>query len=62
MLAAFSSAFVLPALVGPAISGFVADQLTWRAVFYGFLPFLTLVGLLAVPAFHLVAGREWLGG
>lgn len=52
MLAAFSSAFVLPALVGPAVAGFVAEQLSWRAVFYGFLPFVVAVGLLAAPAFR----------
>lgn len=28
MMAAFSSAFILPALVGPAIAGFVADEFT----------------------------------
>lgn len=52
MLAAFSSAFVLPALIGPAIAGFVADQYTWRAVFWGFLPFVAAVGLLTTPAFR----------
>lgn len=51
MMAVFSSAFILPALVGPVIAGFVAEQLTWRLIFYGFLPFLVVVGLLAVPAF-----------
>ncbi|MDQ4127719.1 MAG: MFS transporter [Actinomycetota bacterium] len=51
MLAAFSSAFVLPALVGPTVAGFVAEQFTWRAVFYGLLPLLLAVGLLTAPAF-----------
>jgi len=51
MMAMFSSAFILPALVGPAIAGFVAEQITWRAIFYGFLPFLAVVGFLTVPAF-----------
>ncbi len=58
MMAAFSSAFILPALVGPAIAGFVADEFTWRAIFYGFLPFLFLVGVLAVPAFDRQALKE----
>lgn len=51
MLAAFSSAFILPALIGPAIAGFIAEQFTWRAVFYGLLPFLIAVGLLTATSF-----------
>jgi len=55
MLAAISSAYVVPALVGPAAAGFVAETFTWRAVFYGLVPFLPAVGLLARPAFGLLA-------
>lgn len=51
MMAMFSSAFILPAVVGPAIAGYVAEQLSWRATFYGFLPFIAIVGFLTVPAF-----------
>lgn len=58
MLAAFSSAFVLPALIGPAIAGFVADQYTWRAVFWGLLPFVAVVGLLTTPAFGRLSPSE----
>lgn len=58
MLAAFSSAFVLPALVGPLIAGFIAEQFTWRAVFYGFLPFLVAVAFLAMPAFGRLVPAE----
>lgn len=52
MMTAFSSAFVLPALVGPAVAGFVAEQISWRAVFLGFPPFLVAVGFLTLPAFN----------
>lgn len=58
MLAAFSSAFVLPALIGPAIAGFIAEQFTWRAVFYAFPPFLLAVGFLTAPAFGQVVDRS----
>lgn len=61
MLAAFSSAFILPALIGPVIAGFIADQFTWRGVFYGFLPLLVVVGLLTAPSFSRLsppAGTE----
>ena len=57
MLAAFSSAYVLPALVGPAVAGIVAEQLSWRAVFYGLLPFLVAVGTLTASSFGR-QGRE----
>lgn len=33
MFAAFAAAWIVPALVGPAIAGFLAEQVHWRAVF-----------------------------
>jgi MFS family permease len=42
-----SSAWVLPSIVGPAVAGFVADQLSWRWVFLG-------VSVLVVPALLLI--------
>jgi MFS family permease len=48
VLALVSSAWVLPALVGPAVAGQVADHLSWRLVFVGILP------LLGVRAWLLV--------
>jgi MFS family permease len=47
VLAAFSAAWVLPAVVGPAIAGTVAERLGWRWVFLA-------VPLLAVPAVLLM--------
>ena len=58
MLAAISSAFVLPALLGPALAGFVAEALGWRVVFYGLLPLLAAVWLLATPAFRRVSREK----
>ncbi len=43
--AALSAAWVLPALVGPAAAGALAERLGWRWVFLGIAP-LALVGLL----------------
>jgi MFS family permease len=57
MLAAISSAFIVPALVGPPLAGFIAEQLSWRVVFYGLLPLLGAVWFLAMPAFR-EASRE----
>ncbi len=52
MMAFMSSAWVLPALLGPAAAGFVAEALGWRLVFWGIAPLLVLVAALTVPAFH----------
>lgn len=54
MLAAVSSAFIVPALVGPALAGAIAEHLTWRAVFWGLLPLLPVAGALTLPAFRRV--------
>ncbi|HEV2368543.1 MAG TPA: MFS transporter, partial [Acidimicrobiales bacterium] len=35
MFAVLSTAWVVPSLVGPALAGFVADSVGWRAVFAG---------------------------
>ena len=43
--AALSAAWVVPALVGPAAAGAVADGPGWRWVFFGMLP-LVLLGLI----------------
>ncbi|MFJ6652557.1 MFS transporter [Microbacterium sp. NPDC091313] len=50
VFAAFSAAWVVPSLVGPFLSGAVAQYLHWRWVFLG-------VAVLAVAAFALLAPR-----
>jgi MFS family permease len=50
MLAALSSAWVLPALVGPAAAGYVADTVGWRAVFLGLLPLAPMAWVLLSPS------------
>jgi MFS family permease len=50
MLAVLSSAWVLPGLVGPALSAAVAQTLGWRWVFLGLIPLVAIAGLLALPA------------
>ena len=49
MFAIVSSAWVIPGLVGPAVSGVVADLWSWRFVFVGLLPLLVVAGTLALP-------------
>ena len=45
-----SAAWLLPSLVGPALSGVITQQLSWRWVFLGLLPFVLLGSALLVPA------------
>ncbi|WP_367136112.1 MFS transporter [Saccharothrix sp. HUAS TT1] len=42
-----ASAWVVPSLVGPAVSGWLTEALSWRWVFLGLAPFV-LVGVLLV--------------
>jgi MFS family permease len=49
LFAAISSAWVLPALIGPAISGALTQHLSWRWVFLGLLPFALIGAVLMVP-------------
>lgn len=49
MFAVLSSAWVLPALIGPAVSGTVAEHLSWRLVFVGILPLLAIATVLTAP-------------
>lgn len=54
MLAAMSSAWVVPSLVGPFISGFVADTFHWRFVFLMLLPLLLIIVPLTWPSYRMV--------
>lgn len=44
-----ASAWVVPSLVGPALAGWLTEQLSWRWVFLGLAPFVLLGFLLLVP-------------
>ena len=52
MMAATSSAWIVPSLIGPAIAGFIAEQYSWRWVFIALIPVLLVVAPLTMPAFH----------
>ncbi|MEV4355703.1 MFS transporter [Nonomuraea sp. NPDC049625] len=55
VFALFSAAWVVPSMVGPAIAGFVAQNIDWRWIFIG-------VSLIVIPSALLLwrgtAGRE----
>lgn len=50
MMAVMSTAWVVPGLVGPAVSAAVASLAGWRWVFLGLLPLVAVTGSLAMPA------------
>jgi MFS family permease len=50
MFATLSTAWVVPGLIGPALSGVVAEAFHWRLVFLGLLPLIVLAGAMTLPA------------
>lgn len=50
ILALLSSAWVLPALVGPALAGLAADRASWRLAFFTLVPIVALAGAIMLPA------------
>ncbi|NGP61834.1 MFS transporter [Paenibacillus thiaminolyticus] len=52
ILAAFSGAYILPALIGPYLAGVIAELASWRFVFWFVLPFVVLAVLLTNPSFR----------
>jgi len=50
MFAVLSTAWVVPGIIGPAISGLIAEHASWRLVFLGLLPLVGFAALLTIPA------------
>jgi MFS family permease len=50
VFAVFSSAWVIPGLIGPAASSAIEEAATWRAVFLALLPLVVLAAVITVPA------------
>lgn len=57
MMAVLSTAWVLPGMVGPAISAAVASFVGWRVVFLGLIPLVVVTGALALPGLSRL-GRQ----
>lgn len=49
VFAVFSSAWVIPGLIGPAASGAIEHALGWRAVFLALLPLVAIAAAIALP-------------
>lgn len=50
VFAVFSTAWVVPGLIGPAASSAIAEALSWRAVFLALLPLVALAAAITLPA------------
>ncbi|MHA6620023.1 MFS transporter [Pseudonocardia sp. DLS-67] len=53
-----SSAWVLPALLGPPVSGVVTQTLSWHWVFLGLVPLVIVATALVVPAVRTLSAPE----
>ncbi|MEU0629258.1 MFS transporter [Streptomyces sp. NPDC005989] len=58
MYALVSSAWTLPSLVGPAVTGILADLITWRSVFLLMLPIAAVAALLTLPGLRRLHRAE----
>lgn len=55
---AVSAAWVVPAIVGPAVAGLVAEHVSWRLVFLGLLPLVVLPVVLIFPRVRALGDAE----
>jgi MFS family permease len=58
VFAVLSTAWVVPGLIGPALSALVATHLSWRYVFLGLLPLVLVASGLALPAVRRIGPPE----
>ncbi|WP_129669524.1 MFS transporter [Phytoactinopolyspora endophytica] len=56
IFAAMSAAWVVPSIVGPLISGLLADHASWRWVFLGLAPFVLIPLAMVLPSVRAVNG------
>jgi MFS family permease len=55
VFAGFAAAWVIPSIVGPAVAGFVAEQLDWRWVFLGVIALVVPAGaMMLVPLLRVL--------
>jgi len=55
---ALSAAWVLPGIIGPAVAGWLATQVSWRAVFLGVLPFAAPLVPVLLPRLRSVGAQD----
>ena len=52
-----SAAWVLPSVIGPPVAGWLADDVSWRAVFLGVPPFAVLALVMLLPRLAHLEGN-----
>lgn len=58
MLTATQGSWITPALIGPAISGPVAEHLSWRLVFGAFIPVVVVTAVVLTPLLRTKTNAE----
>jgi MFS family permease len=58
MFATLSTAWMLPGIAGPAVSGAIAEAIHWRVVFLGLLPLIVIAGVTVVRALRRLPDPE----
>jgi MFS family permease len=58
MFALMSSAWVIPAVAGPALAGAIGTTVGWRWVFLGLLPLCGVIGLIALLGVLTIAAPQ----
>ena len=56
LLAMLASAWIMPALIGPAIAGQIAEHLSWRVVFIGIVPAVAVGAWMLLPSLSQLSG------
>ena len=55
VFAVFSTAWVIPGLIGPAASGAIEHALSWHFVFLALLPFVAMAAIITLPVLSTTA-------
>jgi MFS family permease len=58
MFALISSAWVIPSVFGPTLSGVIGETVGWRWVFLGLLPLCGVIGLIALAGIRKVPAAD----
>ena len=56
LLAMLASAWIMPALIGPAIAGQIAEHFSWRVVFVGIVPAVAVGAWMLLPSLNQLSG------
>src|SRR6185503_7552620 len=57
VFAALSTAWVIPSVVGPFLSGVLTQHVSWRWAFLGLLPFVVFGAVLLFPVMRALPPR-----